>query len=400
MTAGTQVRGQPLVALLAVAGGWIGGRAITWEPPTLIQEAVASEGARGPAGVRQYGPLRFDATAGPQSAPQASLSTVHDGREQSPQSDSRFLGNGAGLEERSYNAPGRTAPAWLPVIWDLADLTNGPAAAGFGPDRLPRVGIYDLPGVQLAAQPAPPSVVGSGANAARIPAGPDREAGAAVKPKRWSGDAWALIRGSGNVALVKGALPATYGASQSGAVLRYRIAPGSAYRPTAYLRSTSTLGTVRQTSAALGISARPVPGLPIVGAVEGRMTDDAGTRRFQPVAMAVTELAPFGLAMGLRGEAYGQAGYVGGKFATAFADGQIRADRDLFSAGRFQARLGAGMWGGVQEGAGRLDFGPSATVTGPLGRGAFGRLAFDWRFRFLGNANPDSGPAVTLSAGF
>lgn len=400
MSARKQVRGQPLVALLAVAGGWIGGRAVTWEPPALIQEAVASEDVHKSAGVGRDGAYRFDTAVGPHSVPFASSSAVLPMRERSPQLASHLPGHGLKLEQRSYPLAGRRPPAWLPLTWDLAGMADSRPTtwAAFHPQ--PRIAGHELPGVQLAAQPAPPSAVGTGAISGDRPDVPDREVPVTFKPKRWSGDAWALMRGSGSVALVKGTLPATYGANQTGAVLRYRIAPRSAYRPTAYLRSTSTLGTVRQTSAALGFAARPVPTVPIVGAVEGRLTDDAGRRRFQPVAMAVTELAPFELAMGLRGEAYGQAGYVGGKFATAFADGQFRADRALFSAGRFDTRLGAGLWGGVQKGAGRLDFGPSATVTAPLGRGTFGRVAFDWRFRLLGNANPGSGPAVTLSAGF
>ena len=36
----------------------------------------------------------------------------------------------------------------------------------------------------------------------------------------------------------------------------------------------------------------------------------------------------------------------------------------------------------------------------PLGKGLFGRAAVDWRFRVAGDADPGSGPALTLSAGF
>ncbi|AIT81298.1 hypothetical protein [Novosphingobium pentaromativorans] len=407
MSGPTQVRGQPLVALLALAGGWIGGRALTWEPPVLIQEAVASETLHRPASAAKDGQFRFDRSIGPQSLPGG-------GR---PRAESHPLrlaavsapgaaSPGRGQVARSIPEPIRGAPTWSPGNWDLADLAADRMASMHGSGLLLGEAGQHMPGAGLAVQPEPPSAVGSsvtsgrGAITGKIKAVADPQSPQETGPKRWSGDAWALLRSSGDTALAAGALPATYGASQAGAVLRYRIAPSSDHRPTAYLRSTSTLGAVRQTSAALGLSARPVPSVPIVGALEGRLTDDIGRRRFQPVAMAVTELQPFELAMGMRAEAYGQAGYVGGKFATAFADGQLRADRALLSVGRYDARLGLGLWGGVQKGAGRLDFGPSATVSAPLGRGAFGRLAFDWRFRFLGNANPGSGPAVTLSAGF
>ena len=119
-----------------------------------------------------------------------------------------------------------------------------------------------------------------------------------------------------------------------------------------------------------------------------------------PVAMAITALPPFELPYRLRGEAYGQAGYVAGAFETPFAEGQLRVDRGLFSLGRAEARLGGGVWGGAQKGASRLDAGPSATLALPLARNVFGRVAVDWRFRVAGDAKPDSGPALTLSAGF
>jgi hypothetical protein len=148
------------------------------------------------------------------------------------------------------------------------------------------------------------------------------------------------------------------------------------------------------------VSPRPLPGLPVIAALEGRLTEQGGARRIQPVAMAVTQLPYFALPGGLRGEAYVQAGYVAGRFATPFADGQFRVDRALFSLGKAEARLGGGLWGGAQKGAGRLDAGPSASLALPLGKGLFGRAAVDWRFRVAGDADPGSGPALTLSAGF
>ena len=72
----------------------------------------------------------------------------------------------------------------------------------------------------------------------------------------------------------------------------------------------------------------------------------------------------------------------------------------MLDVGRAQARIGAGAWGGIQKGASRLDAGPGATVSMPLSPKVFGRLAVDWRFRVAGNAEPDSGPALTVAAGF
>jgi hypothetical protein len=219
-------------------------------------------------------------------------------------------------------------------------------------------------------------------------------------PGRWSMDAWALVRDDKGARPRDGTLPATYGASQTGAVLRYRLAMASGHKPSVYARTTSTLGSLNETSLALGLSARPFATVPIVAAVEGRVVDQSGNRRVQPAAMAVTELAPVALPAGLRAEIYAQGGYVGGRFATPFADGQVRVDRSLLTVGRIEARLGGGAWGGIQEGASRLDAGPGMVVSAPLTPKLFGRIAIDWRFRVAGNAELGSGPAMTVATGF
>lgn len=78
--------------------------------------------------------------------------------------------------------------------------------------------------------------------------------------------------------------------------------------------------------------------------------------------------------------------------------------RDLFFDGAlaatypFMPRLavGGGLWGGTQPGLHRLDAGPR------LSYGLSPRLKvhLDYRFRMTGNAEPASGPALTLSGGF
>jgi len=181
--------------------------------------------------------------------------------------------------------------------------------------------------------------------------------------------------------------------------VRYGLAPASSHRPQAYLRASTALAGEREQEVALGLSARPFGFLPVRVAVEGRVGEtDHGTRT-RPAAYAVTELAPFRLPAGLRAEIYAQAGYVGGDFATAFADGQAQLERRLASRGGLEVSGGAGAWGGTQEDASRLDIGPAAIVSFRFGRG-FGRIAADYRFRVAGNAEPASGPALTVSAGF
>ncbi|MBV1686578.1 hypothetical protein KRR38_02555 [Novosphingobium sp. G106] len=194
--------------------------------------------------------------------------------------------------------------------------------------------------------------------------------------------------------------PATYGASQLGAVVRYRLAPQSPHRPALYLRGSAALNGSREREGALGLSVRPIAGLPVVVAAEARLNDQPTGRHVRPAAFAYTELPPVGLPLGTRAEFYGQAGYVGGDFATAFADGQVRVDRRVVRVGRGEFRAGGGAWGGAQKGASRLDVGPSAMLGMPLGGSAGLRVAADWRFRITGNAAPTSGPALTLSAGF
>lgn len=396
MNVAQRFRGQPLVALLAVLAGWMGGRISAWDNPLPVAARSVQAMRLSPERAKGAELGETAMTAGPQSPP------------------------GAGFYPPSAYGPAPVPNVPYPVFVKVPVWGGGPRRWYPGRDRaLPQgpsapaygaIGAFGsdigsprfvsevrqdtqlptgLPSVwQFSAQPYPSS------SASPVPV-------ATARPRRWSVDSWALLRQDGAGPLANGALPATYGASQAGAVLRYRLSPGDARQLTGYMRTTATLGTaMRETAAALGVSARPLPGLPIIAALEGRLTEQGGSRRFQPAAMAVTQLPYFALPGGLRGEAYAQVGYVAGRFATPFADGQFRADRALFSLGKVETRLGGGLWGGVQKGAGRLDAGPSATVALPLGRGLFGRAAVDWRFRVAGDADPGSGPALTLSAGF
>jgi hypothetical protein len=216
------------------------------------------------------------------------------------------------------------------------------------------------------------------------------------RQRRWSADGWLLLRRGGGASLATGSAPVTYGASQAGVVLRYSLAPQSPFTPAAYLRATAALNGSEEREAALGLSARPIAALPVLVAAEVR----ADGTRLRPAVFAVTQLPPFELPMGMRGEAYAQAGYVGGRYATGFADGQLHIDRPVARFARAELRVGAGSWGGAQKGASRLDIGPAATVSMGLGEGAALRLGIDWRFRVAGNAAPASGPAISLSAGF
>jgi hypothetical protein len=244
----------------------------------------------------------------------------------------------------------------------------------------------------LANLPLPPEFVAR-------PAAPASLRAPTYRDPRWSADGWVLLRRGGAVP-AGGLAPATYGASQLGAVVRYRLAPQSAHRPALYLRGSAALNGSREREAAFGVSVRPIAGLPVAVAAEARVNGQPGGTHVRPAAFAYTELPPAALPLGARAEIYGQAGYVGGNFASAFADGQLRVDRRVAQLGRGELRAGGGAWGGAQKGASRLDVGPTATLGMSLGGSAGARLGVDWRFRVAGNAAPTSGPALTLSAGF
>ena len=219
------------------------------------------------------------------------------------------------------------------------------------------------------------------------------------EPDRWSMDGWLFFR-QGSPSLASGGVrPASYGGSQAGAVLRYRLSPKSDHRPAAYARATRSLRGVAETELAAGFAARPISNLPLTAHIEVRGRSASGVSEVRPAAFVVTELPPAQLPLGVQAEAYLQAGYVGGDFATGFADGQIHASREVTRFRLGSLRAGAAAWGGAQRGAARLDIGPSASVDFKIGE-VNSRAQLDYRMRVAGDAEPGDGVAFTLSAGF
>ena len=139
--------------------------------------------------------------------------------------------------------------------------------------------------------------------------------------------------------------------------------------------------------------------VPVEILAETRIGRFANDTRVRPAIVAVAGPPPVSLPLDIEAESYVQAGYVGGRDATAFADGQIRLSREIVGAGRTAVRAGAGTWAGAQSGAARVDVGPTVAALVPVGPG-FARIAVDWRQRVAGDAEPGSGPVLTLSAGF
>ncbi|WP_239804474.1 hypothetical protein [Croceicoccus hydrothermalis] len=232
--------------------------------------------------------------------------------------------------------------------------------------------------------------------AAGVPGGP-ATGPARLWASRWSADGWVLLRESGVAAAGIGA--SSYGGSQAGAIVRYRLGSSGGRAPRAHARVTTALDGPRQDELALGIGVRPLSPVPVEILAEARIGQFANDTRARPAIVAVAGPPPVSLPLGIEADSYAQAGYVGGRDATAFADGQVRLSREIMQLGSGSVRTGAGAWAGAQSGAARVDIGPTIAAVVPVGPG-FARIAVDWRQRVAGDAEPGSGPVLTLSAGF
>lgn len=374
MSAVRDVRGRPLLGLAAILGSWLVMRVLFWEmPPHVLARpaapSTATDGARRAsareraARVIAYLPARGFGSKVPRNAkvPDLPVST---------------FGAGSGVRARVTNE----APAHFRTSG--RESLQGRAA---GPPSVREQQSVVLP-IAVRGAAADHPLLGSGR-------APDETGGS-----RWSGDGWLMWREGSGAAVTPGV--ASYGRSQAGAVVRYKLFHSSPWRPTAYARVTGALQAPHQAEVAAGLAVRPGRGLPLNLAAEVRVTDTDTGRQVRPAIFAVTELPPAPLPLRLRGEAYLQAGYVGGRYRTSFIDGYVRVDREVERFGANEGlRIGVAAWGGAQRNIGRLDVGPSATLAIPLGE-ANARLAVDYRLRVAGDVEPASGPTLTLSAGF
>ncbi|MGB7408800.1 MAG: hypothetical protein WA908_09855 [Pontixanthobacter sp.] len=162
---------------------------------------------------------------------------------------------------------------------------------------------------------------------------------------------------------------------------------------------TAALSGPVQADIATGFSVRPIPKIPLATAAELRVSDGFGRTEIRPSAFAFTQVPPIELPLDMRGEVYAQAGYVGGDFATPFADGQARIDRPVVATKAVTLHAGVGTWGGAQKGAARLDAGPSLRADISVADIPI-RVSVDYRARVAGDAAPPSGVALTVSTGF
>lgn len=212
---------------------------------------------------------------------------------------------------------------------------------------------------------------------------------AAVSPQRWSGSAWALMRGDSAASLASGG---QLGGSQIGMRLFYAPGP-QALAVTA--RVSAPLNQPAGREGAIGI------------ALKGRNAGLIAEQRFAldkrgrdaPALFAYGGVSDVKLGHGVELDGYAQAGVVGVKDPAAFVDGAVRVERPILSAEKASLSIGAGAWGGAQPGAARLDVGPQVVARLNVGETNL-RISAEWRQRIAGDAAPSSGPAVTVGFDF
>lgn len=202
--------------------------------------------------------------------------------------------------------------------------------------------------------------------------------------------AWALLRAqsaavAGSQSLASGG---SLGASQAGSRLTYNFTRQIA----ATFRTTSEVGR-RGGEVAGGVRIQPAAGIPLWVDAERRQRlgrFGGGRSAFALFFEGGVYDRPIPLHFVL--DSYLQAGIVGFRSRDKFIDGALTLTRPVYK----QFSAGFGVWGGAQPGLYRVDAGPRVTmrVRNNL------RVHFDWRQRLAGNAQPGSGPAVTLAGDF
>lgn len=209
---------------------------------------------------------------------------------------------------------------------------------------------------------------------------------------RWSGSAWLLARGGDEAVIANTGL---LGGSQAGARILFRVNE-DAGRPLSLSARVSSPLRRDGVEAAAGVEWQPFAGVPVRILAERRQRV-SGEGRSAFALLAHGGVSDLAVAAGFRLDAYAQAGVVGARSRDLFADGSVTIARPLNADRSGGIAVGAGVWGGVQPGASRLDVGPRITTTLAQGRA---RVSLDWRFRVAGSSAPESGPSLTLGTDF
>lgn len=305
----------------------------------------------------------------------------------------------------------------------LASVPPGIAAAQIGSIETPvlsrsrpliewarsplQVPFASLPPV--VAQGVPPTRTFIAASPTQIPPasalpGPQSEAAAqpltsvpqVPRVSPWSLTGWMLWRREAGGSLAQAPL---LGGSQAGVRLDYRLWSAGSRSLSLYGRVTRAFERPYAEEAALGISLRPVQGLPISLLAERRQRLGMGGRNGFAF-MAAGGIGPKTVAPRLEVEGYAQGGIVALPGSDGFADGRISLDYRLTrKAVQPDLAIGIAVSGAAQTDASRLDIGPEVRLRLPVAGGHM-RLSAEWRQRVAGQARPASGPTIALVADF
>ncbi len=300
-------------------------------------------------------------------------------------------------------APAAAAPMQATSVSSFAPLAGAEGyASPVAPlEQWPTIGTAGPVSLGSTAIQSTPGWSGRGRRAKEV--NPSKAA------ERWSFDAWALLRppregvyrlDDATGALNPGLAPAgSLGGSQAG--MRISWTPLSSLG--LHLRASTALmpkgSSARNQQmiggeGAFGVSWKPVKGVPLRLLAERRQRFGPAVGGGRDAFAFLAEGGLYGqpLPYGITLDGYGQAGVVGANRRDLFADGALTATYPFMP--RFA--VGGGMWGGIQPGLSRFDAGPRLSYQLRPGL----RAHLDYRFRVTGNAEPRSGPALTLAAGF
>jgi len=218
--------------------------------------------------------------------------------------------------------------------------------------------------------------------------------GSAKHSSRFSGSAWAFLRGGGRASALSPV--GQIGGGQAGARILYKV--DKAERLAVSARVSRTIGGIRQTEAAVGLDWKPIDTLPVHLMLDRRIAIDKGGRNAWTLG-AAGGVYDVRIAPGWRLDGYAEAGVVGAKRRDLYADGAARIARAIDLGGGRSLAVGGGVWGAAQPGAARLDAGPSVVLRAPVA-GHVMAVALDWRERVVGEAKPGSGIALTVALDF
>ena len=289
------------------------------------------------------------------------------------------------------HAGAATASAPHAALPEIAQATRQPAARIVAHRLEAHPQAIGVPLIFHAASgetPAPPG----DPPARSLPSPPPDGIPRASSASRWAGEAYFFVRsGKGRPSLAAGG---QLGASQAAVRISYALDRAFSLAARAY----APLGTPGASEGALGLDWHPVRNVPVRVSVERRFAARDDGRD----AWSVYGAGGFyksGLPGGVEVDGYAQAGIVGTRRRDLFTDAALRLAKPITLGERRVIRLGGAGWGAAQPGAARLDLGPRAALSLPLGPATI-TAALDYRIRVAGDARPGSGAAFTLSAGF